>query len=207
MADQSARWSDQERGQGLAWSRCGRLGRVLGGRGHAVIGCCSSWRAGIGVGPLGCVRSFRRRGAECNNGDAAEVGGQVSTASPGANWPSHVSATEPPYLGTEDRAQRHPPEWSRFFSAEKKKKETTPTKMQSRVCSGSYCDVGREGWWAVETVTASDGSWDLRAETGPLMSRGRPGLISQISQQGWEWNKKKHGTRLTSSPVHLSRVR
>lgn len=34
-------------------------------------------------------------------------------------------------------------------------------------------------------------SWDLRAETGPQMSRGRPGLISQISRQGWEWNKRK----------------
>lgn len=33
-------------------------------------------------------------------------------------------------------------------------------------------------------------SWDLRAETGPQMSRGRQGLISQISQQGWEWNKR-----------------
>jgi hypothetical protein len=139
--------------------------------------------------PLECVRSFRRRGAECNDGDAAAVGGQVSTASPGANWPSHVSATEPPYLGTEDRAQSHPPEWSRIF--QRKKGDDAHEDAVEGLLGIVNCDGGREGaigdgnwWWAVETVTASNGSWDLRAETGPQMSRGRPGLISQISQQG-----------------------
>lgn len=60
--------------------------------------------------------------------------------------------------------------------------------------------MGEERGWTSGTGTSGGRwrqrrprmeSWDLRAETGPQMSRGRPGLISQISRQGWEWNKRK----------------
>lgn len=149
------------------------------------------------LAPLGCVRSFRRRGAECNDGDATAVGDQVSTASPGANWPSHVSATEPPCRGRgEDRAEGHPPGWSRTFFAEKR--ETTATDRNPEVVNG---DGGREGmdvrdgnrWWAVETATASNGKLGSARRNGAADVAWPTRIIIANKPAGMGMEQKKNG--------------